>query len=160
MFNKKIVFSENFITIDDIHIDVESISGIRIIDSDIFSFISGKIQTVEIFLKNGNVLYLDKNSVFFVKKNNNEKKISIKESINILKKYYINKNQLLNNWFEWRLIIPIVIAGIVSLIICMINKVKFEDLVLYGIYSEIFGFIIGFIWERKARKNRINRMME
>lgn len=154
MFNKKIHFYEEFVLIGSKKIYWKSIIGVRIIGNyNLLSFIFGKFPIIEFFLKNGKILLLSKNSIFLKK---NKEKISIKEAISIINEKNFIANKIISNWVEWRLIITIAISEIISTFYCIIKGISSDKLVSYSIIAGLFASIVGFIWEKKARKNKIN----
>ncbi|MDL2275782.1 hypothetical protein LJC22_06620 [Desulfosarcina sp. OttesenSCG-928-G10] len=154
MFERKITLDEQHLYIRKKQIPWSAIVGMRIAGNNNFApKIDRTFPFVELFLMDGRVYRLSGKDIFLRRvEGENTVKISPGEAVSMIQKYATNTNLTLNNWLEWRLVLPIMILELFPLVIGVASRWPIEQTVKSGLIAGMVGGIIGFVWERKARK--------
>ena len=153
MLNKQIILKDNSLKIGNKELLWDEIRDIREYNSKFIQHFSirNAFPRIELFLNDGKVISIDNGCQFI-----NHTKIFGKndfETFRILLNKKINLNYTIKNWLEWRLILPAGICEILMFVFCIVKKVDFDKLPFYMFFVIVVGVFIGFIWERRAKRN-------
>lgn len=156
MFEKKVLITDDALIIGNTKVLWEDIAGIREQDDPLLRKISSQFPRAEIFLKGGKVIIISNLNKF-----KNQSSITIEPEEDIFQfimgliKKKANKEALQDKtWFEWRLLVTIVFIELFVLLGSIWNNRAFEETTIALISGGVFGAVIGWIWERQARKKR------
>lgn len=154
MFSKKILITSGKILVGKKEIMWSQIKGIRDQCGDTLAKISPGFPRAELFLNNGDVVAISNRNTFFLQEQNSveHKQITATEAIGIIKSKAQNISPVASHWVEWRLMLPVALFEIVTLVIGVIKQVSFDVLVTSAIIAGVVGVGIGWFWERRARK--------
>jgi len=154
VFNKKVILYDEGLFIGKKRISWDQIIGIREINDEMLQKISNRFPRAELFLKGGKVITLSKLNKF-------QNKISLSEKqrdndydafMKIVRDRAKNLNPVFSRWIEWRLIMPIAVFEIFTFLTSIILMKSFSLTIIVMLLVGILGAIIGFLWERNARK--------
>jgi hypothetical protein len=153
MFGKQIILKDDSFKVGGKKVLWSDITGIREFDSNILRQFSYRkaFPRMELFLKNGKVISVNQLDQF-----QNRSMVEGQNGFETFKKL-LNKNlngkdRVLDNWLEWRLLLPVAVCEILVGIYAIVERIDFSKIPSYMISGIVAGGIIGFMWERKARK--------
>jgi hypothetical protein len=154
MSNKKVILYDEHLFIGKKRISWDQIIGIREINDNILQKISNRFPRAELFLKGGKIITLSKLNKFQNKSSFSEdqRDNDYNAFMKIVRDRAKNLNPIFSHWIEWRLISPIVAFEIFTFLISIILMKSFPLTIIIMLLVGILGAIIGFLWERNARK--------
>lgn len=156
MFNSEIILKDNSIVVGKKEIQISEIKGIRKYDNSYLQNISHEnaIPRIELFLKNGSTVTISKRN-YFKNKSSISGPANYDTFYSLLNNNWNKFDHIFDKWLEWRLLVPIAIFELLVLLLFVTNFIPFAHLHLYVFVVILVGSIIGFAWERKARKKAI-----
>lgn len=156
MLEKKVAITDDALIIGKTKIYWGNICGLREIDTPLLKKLSNRFPRAEIILRGGRVIAVsnideyENQSSFII----DQKEVNYHSVIKIIKDMTPNTVLQSKSWLEWRLLLPIAIFEIFVGFWFVLNNRSFEVTVNAMIIGGISGVIVGWIWERQARKKR------
>ena len=152
IFSKKVVLNDNGITIGSRQVRWEEIAGEREFSNELLEKIHYAFPFIELFLVNGKIIKISNLFNFTILGEDS----SYQEAVSYLRSKALNINPKLSNWFEWRLLLPIVLVQIIAIPYGFIIRNGFDQAVTFALIASIVSVPIGWYWEQKARAKKLN----
>ena len=156
IFNKKVALDESKIVIGSRKVRWEEIAGAREFSDKLLEKIHYQIPFIELFLFNGKIIKISNLFNFTIRGKNT----SYNDAISYMRSKALNINKEISNWFEWRLILPVILVQIPAISFGFILKNSFEHAVTFALTASIISVPIGFYWERKSRAKKIKEYFD
>lgn len=156
MFEKKVIITDDALIVGKTKVLWENIAGLREQDDLLLAKISNRFPRAEIFLTGGKVITILKIDTFQNQSSlviNHEGNV-FKSVIGIIKSKAPNTVTQSKYCFEWRLLLPVGLIEIFILLRYVFAKGSFETTAIAMISGGFLGAILGWVWERQARKQR------
>lgn len=155
---QEVRIAEEYLFLNKKRINWQDIVGIRKFTSYWLYQFGSTMPIAELFLRGGKVSRLysylilkDAEPISFNDKYKNRFSHFF-TVLDITSKKATNVRNEISSWFEWRLMIPSIIAEVVVTVVGIYRGLSITDFIDFAIVGGVIGFPIGFIWERKARK--------
>ena len=159
MFRKKIYISSELLVIGKRKITWSKIRGIREQSGKNLQIVSYSFPRADIFLEGGKVVAISNRNIFLIKdkKTDDFKTIACREAIEAIRNRATNTKVSIDNWIEWRLVLPIAICEMIVAGTIIARKPSVDTFVLSVITAGVVGLAIGFYWEKHKRKKMLSR---
>jgi len=155
---KKVVITDDALVVGQDKILWENISGLSKQDNQLLRKISSGFPRADIFLKGGKVITISninnfQNQSSFVI---DHKEDAFQSVIGIIKNKAPKIVIQSTSWLEWRLLLPVIVFEIFIGLWFILAKRSIEVTVNAMIIVGILGALLGWVWERQARKKRFS----
>jgi len=155
MFNKKVIITDYTLRVGNNNIKWENIVGIKEYNNMILQKLSYRFPRSELFLRGGKTISISIQNSFY----NKDKKKDYESSLQAIIENTYNLNKEFENWIEWRLLLPPAIFEILAIIIFFSFCESIINLIKVMLSAGIGGVLIGWIWEKKSRKNLEHKLI-
>lgn len=162
MFNKKVIIYDDGLQVKKYKFLWKDVIGMRCLNNKLLRTLHYQFPHVELFINDENVIHIS-NIDSFVDKSSSAYNYNnyVDFIIDIVNKESLVLHKHLNKHFEWRLLLPMFIAQILSTITLVVyNDLSLNNVVSYGLISPVLGLPVGWFWEHGYRRQLINQALE
>lgn len=158
---KKIIVSEDMLSINNQEIKWEDIKGLREQSSSFLHQFGTRFPRAELFTSSGKVFVIPNKFVL-----EGCKKIDFKDKykdqyaefftlINLLSKK-VQISPTISGWIEWRLLVPVLVTEFILGFLSLAFGAKLNEAIVILVVGGIISLPIGWFWEHSARKKAWN----
>jgi hypothetical protein len=137
----------------------DQVIGIKEYNNPLLGKLSHRFPRAELFLKEGCVVAICRGSAFCNRSSlcGDDGNLAYPAVVQIVRANSSNLNPEFDNWYEWRLLFPILCTVLPALLLAASLELTHTGTIAIAILAGLLGGVHGWVWERKARRKRADK---